>query len=252
MAELSSEVVALTRLDGGVGLITLRDEAHRNTFSPALIDGLVRRFAEAAEDERLRALVLTGYGTYFASGGTKEMLLKMYRGEARFTDLDFFRLPLDCPLPVIAAMQGHGLGGGLIFGLYADLAVLARESVYTANFMKYGFTPGMGATLLAPERLGPVLGREMLLTARNYRGEELARRGCALPVLPRREVLAYARRQAETIADKPRDALIALKRHLNAGLRRELDEVIEQEVRLHDETFGQPDVESRIEALFGR
>ena len=98
-------------------------------------------------------------------------------------------MPLDCKIPVIAAMQGHAIGGGFSLGLFADFVLLSRESIYTASFMKYGFTPGFGSTYIFPKKLGTVLGSEMLLTARKYRGEELKKRGASFEVYPRAEVL---------------------------------------------------------------
>ena len=108
---------------------------------------------------------------------------------------------------------------GAAFSMFADAAVLSRESIYTANFMKYGFTPGMGSTLILPHKLGPVLAHEMMLSARVYRGEDLARRGVPFPVLPRDQVLPHAMALARDFADKPRFSLVTLKDHLVAGLR---------------------------------
>ena len=51
-------------------------------------------------------------------------------------------------------MQGHGIGGGFVVGLFADFVILSRESVYSTNFMKYKFTPGMGATYIVPKKIG--------------------------------------------------------------------------------------------------
>lgn len=60
--------------------------------------------------------------------------------------------------------------------LFADFVILSKESIYTTNFMKYGFTPGMGATFILPQKLGISLAEEMLLAAKTYRGEELQKR----------------------------------------------------------------------------
>lgn len=251
MANIDGGVVRLTELSDGVVEIAMRDSANHNTFSAQIIDGLVHCFKLVQNGDSYKAVILTGDDTYFCCGGTKDVLMKMSRGEMRFNQLDFFRLPLDCPLPVICAMQGHALGGGFIFGLYGDFVVLSRESLYTANFMKYGFTPGMGATLLAPLKLGHFLGNEMLFTARNYRGEELAQRGAGVPVVPRKEVIEYARRMAAVLAEKPRRSLMTMKKHMTSRLRTELPQTIEVELKMHDETFGQEDVAARIQELFG-
>ncbi|QND85140.1 Modular polyketide synthase [Chromobacterium vaccinii] len=249
---MSGPVVAVESALPGVALIRMQDRANKNTFTFEMIDRLTEAFAEAGARQDVRAVVLTGYDSYFSSGGTQEGLRDLFEGRYRFTDKDLYSVALNCPLPVVAAMQGHGIGGGFVLGLFADMAVLARESVYTANFMKYGFTPGMGATLVLPEKLGPALAQEMMLGAGNYRGEELQRRGAPFPVLPREQVLPHALELAASLAEKPRQSLVALKRHLSASLRARLPAFIEQELELHEQTFHQPEVRERIEALFGR
>jgi polyketide biosynthesis enoyl-CoA hydratase PksI len=117
--------------------------------------------------------------------------------------------------------------------------------------MKYGFTPGMGATFILPQKLGIGLAEEMLLTAKNYRGEELKQRGIPFPVVPRAEVESYALELAKTVAEKPRVSLVTLKDHLVAPLREKLSGFIAKEVEMHAKTMHQPEVRDRIEALFG-
>jgi polyketide biosynthesis enoyl-CoA hydratase PksI len=249
---MSSEVVQLQEITSGVVQVTMQDRVHKNTFSPELIAGLMGAFEEIRSTTRYRAVVLTGYDSYFCSGGTQEGLLMLQEGHGKFTDMNIYSVPLDCEIPVISAMQGHGIGGGFVFGLFADCVVLSRESIYTTNFMKYGFTPGMGATHVLPKKLGIGLAQEMLLSARNYRGEELAKRGISFPVLPRIEVVAYAQQLARDIAEKPRVSLVTLKRHLVAELRAQLPTIIEQEVAMHEETFHLPEVKARIQSVFGK
>jgi polyketide biosynthesis enoyl-CoA hydratase PksI len=245
------QAVVTTEIEPGIVQITMQDRVNKNTFSRELAEGLIGAFSAVRADARHRVVILTGYDSYFASGGTKEGLLFLSEGKGRFSDRDFYSLALNCPIPVIAAMQGHGVGGGFVLGLFADFPILSRESVYTANFMKYGFTPGMGSTFVLPQKLGIGLAEEMMITARTYRGEELQKRGIPFPVLPRAEIMAYALDLARTIAEKPRVSLVTLKDHLVAPLRQGLPPVIDQELAMHDATFHQPEVKERIEALFG-
>jgi polyketide biosynthesis enoyl-CoA hydratase PksI len=249
---VSSEVVQLSETTPGIVQITMQDRVHKNTFSNALISGLTDAFQRVSSDPRYRVVILTGYDTYFCSGGTQEALLHLHAGEGRFTDMNIYSIPLDCEIPVISAMQGHGIGGGFIFGLFADCVVLGRECVYTANFMKYGFTPGMGATYILPKKLGIGLAQEILLSARTYRGADLEKRGIPFPVLPRTEVLEYAHQLARDLADKPRVSLVTLKSHLVAEIRTQLPAIIEQELAMHDKTFHQPEVKERIQSVFGK
>ncbi|WGP11710.1 polyketide synthase [Streptomyces sp. SH5] len=249
-----SDAVTLSEPRPGVALVTMEDREHKNTFTDALQVGLGEVFQAVAADERYKTAVLTGYGSFFCSGGTRDALLNIQAGGATFQVEDrpnVYSLPLDCPVPVISAMQGHAIGGGLSMGLFADLVVLSRESVYTANFMKYGFTPGFGSTRVFPEKLGTALGGELLLTGRTFRGAELAERGVPFPVLPRKDVLPTALAQAENLAEKPRTSLVMLKAHLTRRLRAELPGVIEEELAMHEVTFHQPEVKSLLMSRYG-
>ncbi|GCF07153.1 polyketide synthase [Dictyobacter arantiisoli] len=232
--------------------VTMQDRAHKNTFSRQLVDGLLQAFAAISTNQRYKCVVLTGYDGYFASGGTQESLLAIYEGREKFTDTSLYSLALDCQIPVIAAMQGHAIGGGFVMGLFADFVILGRECVYTTNFMKYGFTPGMGATFIVPQKLGLSLAEELLLNAGNYRGAELEKRGIPFTVLPKAEVLNHALDLAQQLAEKPRHSLCILKDHLVAPLRDQLARVIEQEVAMHEKTFHHQEVKQRISTLFGK
>jgi polyketide biosynthesis enoyl-CoA hydratase PksI len=246
------QVVKLTVTAERVAVIAMEDRASSNTFTPALIEGLMGAFEQVRSDSTLKAVVLQGYGNFFCCGGTKAELLGILDGAVEFSDVPFYDLPLQCDLPVIAAMQGHALGGGLVLGCYSDLLVMAEESMYGAVFMKYGFTPGMGATYILPRKLGQVLATEMLFTARNYQGIELKNRGVQARVVKKAEVVAAALALAREVADKPRLALEELKRNLAAGMRADLPAAVEKELAMHRLTFAQPEVRGRIEALFGR
>jgi polyketide biosynthesis enoyl-CoA hydratase PksI len=244
-------VVQVREVRSAILEIRMQDRANRNTFSLELAEGLIEAFKSSASQPQYKAVILTGYDSYFASGGTKEGLLFLSSGQGRFTDTDLYSLALNCPVPVIGAMQGHGIGGGFVLGMFTDFPILSRESVYTTNFMKYGFTPGMGATFILPSKLGIGLAEEMMIVARTYRGEELQKRGIPFPVLPRAELLEYALQLATTIAEKPRLSLVTLKDHLVAPLRAQLPAFIEQELVMHEKTFHRAEVKDRIEALFG-
>lgn len=246
-----SPVVTTEELGQGVVQLTMHDREHKNGFSAQLVTDLFEAFLGCGRRPDCRTVIITGYDSYFCSGGTQGALLSLQAGQGKFTDTSLYSLALECPVPVISAMQGHGIGGGFVFGLFADFVVLSRESVYTTNFMRYGFTPGMGATYVLPKKLGFALAEEMLLCARSYRGAELERRGVPFPVMPRAEVLAYARQLAIDVADKPRQSLATLKAHLVREIRQELSATIAREVEMHEQTIHQPEVRERIGSRFG-
>jgi polyketide biosynthesis enoyl-CoA hydratase PksI len=247
-----SDVVVLSEPADGVVQITMQDQLSKNSFSKELMAGIADAFQRIKNDQRYKVAILTGYENYFCCGGTKEELVAIYKGEMNFRELEFFTLPLECEIPVISAMQGHGIGGGFVFGLYSDHSILGKENIYATNFMKYGFTPGMGATLMAPLRLGEVIGNEMLYSAESYRGGELKERGVPLKVVPKSEVLNEAMRLAQSMAEKPRLSLVTLKEHLTAGIKARLPAIISKELEMHEITFHQREVAERIESFFER
>jgi polyketide biosynthesis enoyl-CoA hydratase PksI len=245
-------VLCVREIEPGVVQLTMQDRAHKNAFTRDLVLALHRAFAAINADERCKVVVVTGYDNYFCTGGTREGLLSIQGGDLQFTDLKLHSLALDCKVPVIAAMQGHAIGAGFTIGLFADVVILGRESVYTSNYMTFGFTPGMGATYIVPKKLGISLAEEMLFTGGRYQGADLERRGVPFRVVPRQDVLPMALEDARSLAEKPRLSLSLLKDNLVASMRAELPAAIAREVEMHDATFHQPEVKERINALLGQ
>ena len=248
---LGSNVVTVTAHPAGVVVVKLEDRQARNMFSDDFIAGVTAAFKHIEQTPAYKVVVLTGYDSYFAAGGTGEALLAIQQGKVRFTDVDVFRLPLACRLPVIAAVQGHALGAGLAMAMYADFVLLSEESRYVSPYMNYGFTPGAGATAILADKIGHDLGRESLFTAQFYAGSELRRRGLRLPILPRADVVPAAMRLAGEIARVRRSRLIALKQQLTANLRESLEETYRLELEMHEKTFvGQSGTLEKIRLNF--
>ncbi|MGW2157707.1 SDR family NAD(P)-dependent oxidoreductase [Nonomuraea sp. NPDC001699] len=244
------EGVRFEVLPEGVALVVMGSGA--SMFTRELIDDLQAAFAEIARREDVKAVVLTGSGNVFSMGATPEALRTLAGGQGRFTDVPFlYEGLLRCDRPVIAAVQGHASGGGLAFGLFADLVVMAAEGVYSANFMKFGFTPGMGATYILEERLGRSAAHEMLYTGRSVTGEELARRGAGVTVLPQGAVLKAALRHARSIAALPLPALRALKSELAGRVLDRLPGVIAGESGMHERVLGQESL-ARVDDYFAK
>lgn len=239
-----NNVVKVTLLESDIVEISMEDRINRNMFSSELTTELTQAFHTLPTTAKV--VIVHGYENYFCTGGTVEELLNLFEGKMTFNDFDFYRLLLDCEIPTIAAMQGHALGGGLVFGCYADFQILSEESIYTANFMNFGFTPGMGATYIIPKKFGELLGNEMLFTARNYHGRELKERNVQCPVVKRHEVIDRAMLLAREIAEKPIDSLKLLKNNQVNLLKKDLNSVIEKELSMHEISFKKPEVKEKI------
>ncbi len=243
--------VGLEILDGGIALVTMKDARHRNMFSEGLVLGLLSAFRRIREGAGVKVVVLTNDGPTFAMGGTQEGLLGVADGSLRYTDLPFFYEGLlRCHAPTIVAMRGHAGGAGLVFGLYADMVVMAEECVYTTNFMKFGVTPGMGATYILREKLGRQLASEMMLSARAFTGAELKERGASFVFAPRDRALDEALSTARLLSEMPDGSLRLLKQTLAADILAALPQVVAAEVEVQRQSFAQPEVRRRIEEHF--
>lgn len=248
---LKSAVVSATAYSNGVIHIQMHDRDAKNMFSDDVVEGLTEVFKHVSDNKKYKSVVLQGYDNYFSSGGTKEGLLSIQEGKAKFTDINIYQLPLNCEIPVIAAMQGHGIGAGWSMGMFADFCLFSQESRYVSPYMNYGFTPGAGSTYMLPEKIGLDIARESLLTAVAYSGKELAARGKLLAVLPRKNVVQSALELADQIARFDRAHLIALKRAWIDSVPDTVEHVYKLELAMHAKTFvGQSDAANQIEDKF--
>lgn len=244
---MSAPAVTLERLASGVGLLRMRDEAGRNAMSRPFVEALAEALREATLWRDGKVVVLSGLSDVFSGGADKSTLVGLARGEVAPTDIILPKLVLDLPMPTVAAMEGHAIGGGLALGLSCDMAILARESRYGASFMNMGFTPGMGATKLLEWALSPALVAELLFAGEPKRGRDLEGKCGVNAIVPRAEVLPRALDLAERIAEKPREALELLKRTLSLPRRKAFEETITVESLMHRVSFRAERVLAGIE-----
>lgn len=229
LRDLKESVVKTTVYPNGVILVKMADLKNKNMFSKELITGLMRIFDYINKEDKCKAVILTGSDNYFACGGDEDGLLGLYNGTIKMQDFGVYEIPLKCRVPVIAAISGHAIGGGWCLGMFCDFVILSEESRYMCNHMKYGFTPGDGATLIFPEKLGNYLAQEILYTGRTYKGKQLKERGANLPIVSRKDVLTEAKALADEIAQAPLKSLILLKEHMTEELKKRLKSTVNKE-----------------------
>lgn len=230
----------------GIATIQMADADGRNALSETFVHALTAALDEASADPASRVLVLTGTPDVFCSGAPRPVLLDLLEGALTPGDILLPEALLSVPLPLIAAMEGHAVGGGFAVGLCADMVIVARESRYGCTFMDLGLTPGMGTTRLLEQVLSPALARELLFSGEARRGSAFDGHGFNY-VLPRAEVVPKAHALAARIADKPRHALETLKRGLSARRRLAFEQSLALESAMHRAVLGDPETRRRIE-----
>jgi polyketide biosynthesis enoyl-CoA hydratase PksI len=229
----------------GIATLSMQDVAGKNAFSIAFVRELVAAL-KSCDDPRIKVCVIKGLPEVFSAGGDREVLSGLARGEIQPYDLTLTRTLLDVPVPTIAAMRGHAVGGGLVFGLACDLAILGLESRYGANFMEMGFTPGMGTTRLLQVAMGEYVAAEMMYGCQYFRGRALLGKANVNDILSKDEVEPRAFTVASRIAERPRFALELLKRSLSANRKRLFEEARTMESMMHEICFAHPETKSRI------
>jgi polyketide biosynthesis enoyl-CoA hydratase PksI len=246
-----TDSITMSEDASGITYLKLNDTKHKNCFTDAFIADFIKALDAVEENKSPQVLVLHGLPDVFCAGADKENLIALSRGEVRVKDLLISERILNIKCPVIAAMEGHAVGGGLMVAVCCDMVVAARESRYGATFMELGFTPGMGCTMLLELLVGPFLAAEMMYTARLFKGSELAARGAQFnAIVPRDEVMKTALDMALRIQDKNPDSLALLKYTLTARKKKLLVEARVQEDLMHRITFGLPETKRRIEELY--
>jgi polyketide biosynthesis enoyl-CoA hydratase PksI len=238
--------VTLAREGDGLAVVAMHDEANRNAFTAPFVDELLAALRAAATDREVRVIVLRGLPEIFCAGAHQDLLLELASGEMDAADILLSKAVLDLPVPVIAAMEGHAVGGGLALALCCDVLLMARESRYGCSFMNLGFTPGMGITRLLQDAVGEYLAREMMFGGEIIRGARFEARSGINHVLPRAQVWPKALQLARRIADQPRHALVTLKANLSIRHRQVFEETRTLETAMHRLCFAQPETRQRI------
>ena len=215
---------------GAVTLVTLANPSTRNALSRPLLTAL-RTVAEAiADDPHVRAVVITGEGRAFAAGADLREIERASPDE----NLAYNRLILEAfgavarlPVPTIAAVNGHALGGGLELALACTLRVAALEARLGLPEVRLGLLPGAGGTQRLPRLVGAGVAWRMLLTGEPLDAERALAAGLVDELAPAEEVLERALDLAACIAQAAPLSVRAVLRTVREGADRPLDEGIE-------------------------
>lgn len=247
-----SGVISLTMDPTGIALFKMNDNAGKNVFSETFIADFVRTMDEVeALREPPRVMVLCGLHDVFCAGADKKTLMAITDGKILVKDLVLSERLLNTEFPIIAAIEGHAMGGGLALACCSDIVIAAKESRYGAVFMSMGFTPGMGITTLLSDLVGPFVANEMMFTAKRFKGLELERMNTNINRFTAKiRVMHIAKDIARQIAEKNPASIRLLKYTLGARKRHLLTEARKQEDLMHRISFGYPETKQIIEEFY--
>jgi enoyl-CoA hydratase/carnithine racemase len=227
------------------GVATIRlDRPPMNAISVQVQAELRDAAAAVTSTPEIRAAVVYGGEKTFAAGAdVKEMADKNYPemvliGQAMHAS---FGAVATIPKPVVAAVTGYALGGGLELALCADFRVCGESAKFGQPEILLGIIPGAGGTQRLPRLIGPAQAKSLIYTGRRVNAEEALRIGLVDRVVPDGEVYDAATRLAAQFCSGPAQALRAAKQAIDAGLDLDLDAGLEIE-RVHfSALFGTED-----------
>ena len=237
-----------------IGMITLNRPDHRNAMTPELLDAFSVAIREARNDQDIRCLVITGQGRCFSAGA--DLRSSMQRSDlgkpsrdASFAMYEPFLQVLDVEVPVIAAMNGHTVGGGFGLTLLADIRVANIHAKYGANFARLGIHSGLGISYLLPRLVGAAHASELLFTGKLIRGDEALRIGLVTHAEEPDEVLPTTMELARAIAGAAPKAVRQMKASIRRGLRWEIREAALEEAALQADSLATEDAKEGVSAI---
>lgn len=244
--------------NGGVLTLTLDGPGSRNAIGPDVYRSIRDAVVDAGNAVDVRAVVVTGAGGFFSSGGNINALKDSAKGplSAVTSNTDqlnaMIRAIVDCPIPVIAAVEGGAAGAGVGLALSCDFVIAANDSKFTAAYVKVGLSPDAGVTYFLRRALPRQLVNELCILGRPITAERLAEFGIVNELADTGQVLDAATALAERIAAGPLQAIQSIKQLVNAAEHNELGTHLWQEAdRINSARFS-PEAAEGLQAFLDK
>ena len=239
-------------------VVTMNRPEALNALSQQLSKDL--RFAiEKAIADKARAVVLTGAGRAFCSGGDLREMQQMWQKEGRVEA--FLEEPLELlhqvivliretPIPFLAAVQGVCAGAGTNFALACDLVFAAEGATFNEAFVRIGLSPDCGGSFFLPRAVGEKLAAEMFMTGSTIDASRAAQIGMINRVVSAENLMEESLSMAKKLALAPTGAIGRIKQMLNASMSNNLTQQLELEHQLQIESGKSNDFKEGVQAFF--
>ncbi len=244
----------------GVAKITLNRPERLNALTFEVYRELTDTFSSIRDDEAVRAVVITGAGRAFCSGGDVhdiigELFSRDMEGLLEFTRMtcELVRNIRALPKPVIASLNGTTAGAGACIALASDIRVASEEAKIAFLFVKVGLSGAdMGAAYLLPRVVGLAKATELLYTGDFISASEAERIGLYNRVVPSSELAGVTHELAERLARGPAFALAKTKEMLNREVNMDLEAALECEAQAQAICMQHPDYREAYDAFVAK
>jgi len=245
-------------LNETVAVVTLNRPDALNALSLQLTKDL-RAAIERAIDEKARAVVLTGAGRAFCSGGDLREMQLMWQKEGRIEAFleeplkvlhDVILLIRETPIPFLAAVQGVCAGAGTNFALACDIVFAAENASFNEAFVRIGLSPDCGGSFFLPRAIGEKLAAELFMTGETVSAQRAAQFGMINRVVEADNLMTEALLMAKKLALAPTASIGRIKKMLNASHSNDLRQQLDLEHRLQIESGKSNDFKEGVQAFF--
>lgn len=248
----------LSRQEGAVRILINNNPTKRNAITAGLYADLPAALAAAQSDREVGAVVLTGTGDFFCSGGDLGQLaqrrtMSPAQRRERLEGLhDLIRSIRHCSKPVIAAVEGGAVGAGMSIMLACDMLVVARNAFFSVAYAKVGLTPDGGATAFLAEFVSRQILTELCLCGDRITSERLQAMGAVNRLVDEGAALDEAVALAARIAAGPTRANARIKALCLHAFSADVDAQMEFEAQLMVESQGDDEAAEGIGAFFAK
>jgi 2-(1,2-epoxy-1,2-dihydrophenyl)acetyl-CoA isomerase len=242
------------RKDKGVAVITLNRQETRNALDEKMYDDLFHVLDEIEKDDEVCAVVITGAGSAFCSGGHLSLIQRLAESTiiGREVVLRGNKLVMrmaELEKPVISAVNGAAVGAGCSLALAGDIVIASESAVFFQRFVRLGLLPDSGGLFILPRLVGVSTAKKLCFTGDMVNAKEAERMGLVNKVVPAEELEAEALALAERLAQGPTKAIGLMKTIINRGLNSDLAAVCEYEAQAQSILFQTEDFKEGMQAF---
>jgi len=239
----------LMEIDGAIATIIMNRPARLNALDLEMWQGLGEAARALESEVNVRVSILTGAGRAFCSGldikeaTNPEYMLTALNFHNTYEAVQYFRdifsLYYNLPMPVIAAINGACIGGGMEIALACDVRFAVDTAVFSIPEVTYGLIPDCGGTQRLPRVVGPGIARELIYTGRKIDAAEALRIRLVDHIYPAKQLMINVEKLASEIAAQPPASVQAAKRSLNAAMSMNLEAGLDFESSTASGFYGQ-------------
>jgi 2-(1,2-epoxy-1,2-dihydrophenyl)acetyl-CoA isomerase len=244
--------------DGAATTIELNRPDALNAWNGPLGDELLEAIQAVAEDDAVRAVVITGAGRAFSSGADLRDVTARERTPEGHVDLrsilndryhPIITTIRTMPKPVLAAVNGPAVGIGLSLALAADLVVAAESAYFLLAFVNIGLVPDGGSSLFVPTRVGLTRATEMAMLGERIPAAQALEWGLINRVVPDADFAAEVAALRDRLAGGPTRSYAGTKRQLNHWLYTRMEEQLSLEADIQQEMAASGDFAEGVAAF---